>query len=156
MHNIGYFKGFDSLNEKILPLMEGALIEDTDEAQEEKDLKDVSVPSLETEKFVSPTKSKEVAAGNTPAKTEVKEPQLGSVDTIAPRVEAFSDNEAIDDEAMDRARKEVNINDKVANFFNDSFDGKFTPKTKPHFDNDSSHVKNIVSDKPIRKIPAGW
>ena len=71
------------------------------------------------------------------------------------KLEAF-DKAGIDDQPMDTAREDAStVFAKVNNKFKDIFGNKFE---KPDFkyDIDTTQVRNISSEEPLRKIPKHW
>ena len=153
----GNLREFDDLNKEVQSVVNKPLMESIEADEEAAKTEDVVVPTLNDGKFHGKEKGREVAAGNTPSKEPVKEAQLGSADMdVAAVVEAFEENEAIDEDSMKTAKDNANPFHKTADFFNDVFDKRYIPTRNKKFDLDATKERNIVSDKPVRKIPKGW
>ena len=125
----------------------------------------VVVPTLPDDKYVRSNKKKEDsvttdtigAAGNSLV-AEEPEPQMGAIGGMGGGLKLTEADESmvIDDSAMKTAQqsKEKNSIERAKEFFED-FD-MFRPKVNPTFNLDTTKIKPVTSDKPIRSIPRGW
>ncbi len=153
----GNLREFEDLNREVQSVVNKPLMESAEADEEAAKTEDVVVPTLHDGKFHGREKGREVAAGNTPDNEPVKEAQLGCMDMKKPAVvEAFEENEAIDEDSMKTAKENASPFHKTADFFNDVFDKRYIPTRNKKFDLDATKERNVVSDKPIRKIPKGW
>lgn len=175
MKGFGYFNQFEGLKDladKTAQLPEIQVNPLT--ADQEEDIDNVSVPTLDRDEYKPSANKAMGSAGNTvDGVDQDADPQLGCAKGIADssiglskgmsmaQTESFDRGEVVDEDPVDTAkeRTEDNVIEKTRDMFEEMFGKSYAQKSKEKdYDLDFTKPNVVISDEPVstRKIKKGW